>query len=90
MDEQFRERLVFVDGVRLVRRRVEPGGEAGSSSSSSACASEDTCEGEDVPTGHERRQRTAREVPCSFISFFYWVFVRVCVCEASSVSVELE
>jgi len=79
VDEQFRERLVFVDGVRLVRRRVEPGGEAGSSSSSSACASEDTCEGEDVPTGHERRQRTAREVPCSFISFSLGFCACVCV-----------
>ena len=36
----------------------------------SVFASEDMCEGEDVPTGHERRQRTAREV----LLFFYFFF----------------
>ena len=55
----------------------------------SVFASEDMCEGEDVPTGHERRQRTAREVLLFLLFLFHWVFVRVCVCEASSVSVEL-
>ena len=47
---------------KLDRRRRLPG----------FLASEDTYEGEDVPTGYERRQRTAREVFLLFLSGFIW------------------
>ena len=56
-------------------------------------STEDTCEGEHVPTRHERHQRPAvcngtREVATPlhsfFLSLFYLGIVRVCVCEASS------
>ena len=69
-----RERLVG----SCSRRRAEPGGEAGSSSSSLGFfASEDTYEGEDVLTGHGRRQRTNKG---SSFSFSFWVYLgNVCV-----------
>ena len=51
---------------KLDRRRRLPG----------FFASEDTYEGEDVPTGHGRRQRTNKG---SSFSFSFRVFVRVCV-----------
>ena len=56
----FEERGSLVE--KLDRRRRLPG----------FLASEDTYEGEDVPTGYERRQRTAREVFLLFLSGFIW------------------
>ena len=60
----FEERGSLVEKLdrRRRRRRRLPGFRA----------SEDTYEGEDVPTGFERRQRTAREVFLLFLSGFIW------------------
>ena len=64
---------------KLVRRRRPSG-----------FASEDTCEGEDVPTGTNDTSGRRQGSSLFFFLFSFWVFVCVCVCrEASSVIVEI-
>ena len=56
-----------------VRGRVEEG-------------AEDTCEGEHVPTRHERRQRTSTTREVLFLLFLFHLGFYLCECECEALS----